>query len=161
MILRNLMVGVSFLLAGAAVAQPPDLGSVVSGTSFTTAGGQNLNFGQLRGEVVVVTYWASDCVACEDQVKALDYYYRQRKDLGLRVLAVSTDAMTKRQLKHAFSGKMVHPVAEIGSPFQPLDSLPTTYVIDRSGHVRYANSGMIGVEQLNQVLVPLLKQPQP
>lgn len=161
MFLRNLMMGCAIFLSGSAVAQPAELGAVVADTSFTTANGQTLNFEQLRGEVVVVTYWAAGCTACDDQVKALDYYYRQRKNVGLRVLAVSADEMSGPRLRHVFTGKMVHPVSRIGSAFQPMDMLPTNYIIDRSGHVRYAGSGMIGIEQLNQLLVPLLKQPQP
>jgi peroxiredoxin len=115
----------------------------------------------LRGQVVVLTYWMSDCAACDEQLKALDYYYRQRRNLGLSVFVVSADDMTDRQLKAAFRGKLVHPIASIRGPFEPKGGFPTTYIIDRQGQVRHILAEPVGVDQLNQILVPLLKQPQP
>jgi len=46
-------------------------------------------------------------------------------------------------------------------PFGPKDSLPITYVIDRYGRVQNAETGAIGIDKLNEILVPLQKQPQP
>jgi len=146
-------------LASPAAAIPPEVGDVVSDATFTTAYGQTLSIGDLRGEVVVLTYWTSDCDPCAEQLKMLDYYYRQRRNVGLRVLAISADQMSARQLRHAFAGKLVHAVESIRGPFDPLGAFPTTYVIDRAGQVRYAASGPLGIEQLNQILVPLLRQP--
>jgi peroxiredoxin len=110
---------------------------------------------------VVLTYWTRDCGACDVQVAMLDYYYRQRRNLGLQVLVIPAEELTDRQLREAFKGKGVRPLSRIRGPFEPLDRLPTTYVIDRYGKVRFAQSGLLGVERLNQMLVPLLRQPQP
>jgi len=148
-------------LAGAAVAKPPAPGTKVADTSFTTANGQSLTIGDLRGQVIVLTYWMSDCGACDVQVAVLDYYYRQRRNLGLQVLAIPMEELSDYQLRQAFKGKGVRPLSRIRGPFEPLDRLPTTYIIDRYGQVRFAKSGLLGVEKLNQLLVPLLRQPQP
>ena len=151
----------SLLLFASPAAAIPSVGEQVTGTTFTTAFGQNLSMNDLRGQVVVLTYWMSDCTACDDQLKTLDYYYRQRRNLGLSVFVVSADDMTNRQLKAAFRGKLVHPIASIRGPFEPKGGFPTTYIIDRAGQVRHILSEPVGVDQLNQILVPLLKQPQP
>ena len=149
------------LLAGATYAKPPAPGTSVANSTFTTANGQSLSIGDLRGQVIVLTYWTSDCGACDIQVAMLDYYYRQRKSLGLVVLAIPAEELTDGQLREEFRGKGVRPLSRIRGPFEPLDRLPTTYVIDRYGKLRYAESGLLGVEKLNQMLVPLLRQPQP
>jgi cytochrome c biogenesis protein CcmG/thiol:disulfide interchange protein DsbE len=162
MVVRNMLAAAALLLmAGPAAAMKAEIGEVVTDTTFTTAYGQTLSLGDLRGEVVVLTYWTSDCEPCADQLKTLDYYYRQRRDLGLRVMAISVDEMSDRELKRAFAGKLIHAVSDIRGPFEPLGALPTTYVIDRRGQVRYAASGALGIEQLNQILMPLIRQPQP
>ena len=160
MFLRILLTAGALLLAGPTLAKPPKPGTQVSDTTFTTASGQSLSIRDLRGQVVVLTYWMRDCEACDVQVAMLDYYYRQRRHLGLQVLAIPLEDLTARQLKQAFKGKGVHPLIRIHGPFEPLNRLPTTYVVDRYGQVRFVESGLLGVERLNRMLVPLLRQPQ-
>ena len=161
MILRVLIAAGALLFAGTALAKPAGPGTLVADTTFTTANGQSLRIGDLRGQVVVLTYWMRDCGACDVQVAMLDYYHRQRRNLGLQILAIPAEDLTDAQLRAAFKGKGVRPLSRIRGPFAPLDRLPTTYVIDRYGQVRFAGSGLLGVERLNQLLVPLLRQPQP
>jgi cytochrome c biogenesis protein CcmG/thiol:disulfide interchange protein DsbE len=162
MILRNLLAAVSALAAASsAAALTPGVGDTVSDTNFTTAYGQTLRLGDLRGEVVVLTYWMSDCGVCTEQVRALDYYYRQRPGVGLRVMAVSVDEMSSRELRKAFKDKRLHVVSKIEDPFDMPSAVPTTVVIDRTGKVRYASSTPLNIDQLNQILVPLIREPQP
>lgn len=162
MVLRNLLTAASLaLIASPSVAMTPGIGEVVPETTFTTAYGQDLRLGDLRGEVVVLTYWMRDCAACDAQLATLDSYYRQRRNVGLRVLAVPAEDLSDRQLKAAFKGKIIHPLARLRGPFEPQGNLPTTYVIGRNGQLRYAWPGLIGLDQLNQILVPLLREPQP
>lgn len=149
------------LLAGAPAAAAPAMGDLVSNTPFTTAYGKAMKLGDLRGEVIVLTYWMTDCRACNSQIKLLDYYYRQRRDVGLRVLVVAPEELTNSEMRSYFKGRIIHPLAAIGDPFEPGRALPTTYVIDRTGKVRHAESGVLDIEQLNEILVPLLRQPQP
>ena len=162
MVVRNLLVASALVIAAASsVAAAPSVGDKVTDTRFTTAYGQTLSLNDLRGEVVILTYWMSDCEPCLEQLKTLDYYYRQRKNVGLRVLAFAPEELTERQLKYEFRDKAIHPLASISGSFAPKDSFPTTYIIDRYGQVQYAKTGAIGIEELNELLVPLLKQPQP
>ena len=162
MFLRNLTIAASLLVgAGSASALSPGVGEVVTNSSITTAYGQTLSIADLRGEVVVLTYWASDCAVCQEQMKALDFYHRQRPNVGLKMFAVSADGMSSQQLRKAFKNQSVYPLSSIQGPFEPMGALPTTYVIDRRGQVRYAAAGALGIDELNQLLVPLLRQPQP
>ncbi|MGI8932207.1 MAG: TlpA family protein disulfide reductase [Sphingomicrobium sp.] len=162
MMVRTLLAAIALgLAASPGAAAAPNVGVAVSDSTLSLANGQTLNFSDLRGQVVVLSYWMNDCKACEAQMTALDHYYRLRRDVGLVVLAVPVEELSDRQLKRAFKGKMVHPVSRIRGPFEMLGGLPTTYVVDRTGQIRYASSGMLDTEQLNRILVPLLRQPQP
>jgi cytochrome c biogenesis protein CcmG, thiol:disulfide interchange protein DsbE len=40
-------------------------------------------------------------------------------------------------------------------------SVPTNYVIDRAGVVRYAKEGAFELEELEEVVLPLLREPAP
>jgi peroxiredoxin len=162
MAVGKFLVTTALMMAAASAGHAvPGVGDKVTDTRFTTAYGQTLSLADLRGEVVILTYWMSDCEPCKEQLQTLDYYYRQRKDVGLRVLAFAPEDLSERQLKYEFRDKAIHPLASVSGSFGPKDTFPTTYIIDRYGQVQYAKSGAIGIEQLNELLVPLLKQPQP
>ena len=160
MLVRNMIAAAALLMAAPAAATP-GIGDPVSDASFTTAYGQKLSLADLRGEVVVLTYWMTDCKVCQTQLNILDHYYRQRKDVGLRVLAITPEDLSTRQIQHAFRDRLIHPVVSLRGDLGPGNALPTTYIIDRNGQLRYAASGALAIEQLNEILVPLLKQPQP
>lgn len=160
MLVRN-MIAAAALLTAVPAAASPGIGDTVTDTSFTTAYGQKLSLADLRGEVVVLTYWMTDCEVCKKQLDILDYYYRQRKNVGLRVLAITPEELGVRELQHAFRNRMIHPVASLRGDLGPKDGLPTIYIVDRNGQLRYAASGGLEIEKLNEILVPLLKQPQP
>lgn len=160
MLVRN-MIAAGALLIAAPAAASPGIGEPVTGASFTTAYGQELSLGDLRGEVVVLTYWMTDCEVCKKQLDILDYYYRQRKNVGLRVLAITPEDLSVRELQYAFRNRAIHPVASLRGDLGPMEGVPTTYIIDRNGQLRYAAAGGLEIEKLNEILVPLLRQPQP
>jgi hypothetical protein len=50
---------------------------------------------------------------------------------------------------------------KIKGPYAIMKGVPTNYIIDRSGHIRYAKAAAFDLEALNSLLVPLLKEPIP
>ncbi len=56
--------------------------------SLTTFDGQTIDTQQLRGQVVVVNFWASWCVPCEQEAAALQQAYEANKDRGVVFLGV-------------------------------------------------------------------------
>jgi hypothetical protein len=44
-----------------------------------------------------------------------------------------------------------------GMPVE-MPAVPTNYIIDRSGVVRYASAGALGLDDLNREIVPLLRE---
>lgn len=161
MLIRNMLTAASLAFAATVATASPGVGKPVADARFTTANGQSMALSDLRGEVVVLAYWVTDCERCQKQLNILDHYYRQRRDLGLRVLAIAPEELSDRELKDSFKDRIIHPLASISGDFGPRGSFPTIYVIDRGGHLRYAGAGGLEIEQLNEILVPLLKQPLP
>ncbi len=45
--------------------------------------------------------------------------------------------------------------------FEVMKGVPTNYIIDRNGIVRYAEAGALTIEDLNEHVVPLLREPFP
>jgi cytochrome c biogenesis protein CcmG, thiol:disulfide interchange protein DsbE len=123
--------------------------------------GGEVTLDQLRGQVVVLNFWATWCVPCRKELPTLDRYYELRKDSGLRVYAVTTeDSLPVFKLKALFELMHIEPVRSIKGPYDVLgNAVPTNIVIDRKGVVRYAKAGAFTLDGLNELLVPLLREP--
>ena len=144
-----------------APTQAAKVGETATGSTYHLLNGQVLSGQELRGMVVVLNFWGQDCRACDEQLKALDFYYRQRHQLGLVVLVASSDRIYDADLRAALKGYRIFGVRSVSGELQPLRAIPTTYIIDRTGKIRYAKAGAIGLDKLNELLVPIIREPQP
>ena len=129
--------------------------------TLTMLDGTLVKLSSLRGQVVVLTYWATWCAPCRVELPLLDRYYRIQANNGLRVFAVTTeDSLPAKQLKPLFSALAITPVRKIRGPYD-YDAVPTNIIIDRAGVVRYAKAGALELEDMNEQLVPLLSERAP
>jgi cytochrome c biogenesis protein CcmG, thiol:disulfide interchange protein DsbE len=108
--------------------------------------GGSLSLSSLRGRVVLLDVWASWCGPCKQELPMLDAIAGRLRRRGVEVLAVSVDQ--DRENVDKFLGARSHwnltvahdPKGAIADTFQP-EKMPTSYVIDREGIIRYVNSG--------------------
>ena len=153
------------LLCGpiAAHGAEPRAGQIAPNAQFTTVSGEKYDLASLRGQVVVINFWATWCGPCRQELPMLDAYYRAQKQHGLVVLAATTeDSLPEYQLKKLFAAMAITPLRKLKGPYGPIRSaVPTNFVIDRSGVVRYAEPGAFSLDELNRLLVPLLNQAPP
>jgi cytochrome c biogenesis protein CcmG/thiol:disulfide interchange protein DsbE len=153
------------LVASSASAASIKVGQPAPNFDLVLVGGKHVHLSDLRGQVVVLNYWATWCVPCRTELPLLDSYYRAASKRGwaLKIFAVATeDSGPTYEMKPLFA-VMAIPAAERirGGPFADVTGLPTNYVIDKSGVIRYAKAGAFDLDELNSVLIPLLKEPAP
>jgi cytochrome c biogenesis protein CcmG/thiol:disulfide interchange protein DsbE len=141
------------------------VGEPAPNAELVLANGQHLHLSDLRGQVVVLNYWATWCAPCKTELPLLNGYYVAASQRGwpLKIFAVATeDSVPKYELKHLFSVLSISPTDRIkGGPFAEVDGLPTNYVIDKAGVLRYAKAGAFDLDGLNAILVPLVNEPAP
>jgi len=143
-------------------AKAPKVGDMAPDFQLTLVDGTKVSMADLRGKVVVLNFWATWCVPCRQELPTLDAYYEAQQKAGLRVFAVTTeDSVPLFQLKKLFAVMHIPAVRRIKGPYDIMTGVPTNYVIDRSGHVRYAKAGAFDLDALNETLIPLLKEPAP
>jgi thiol-disulfide isomerase/thioredoxin len=125
-----------------------------------TFDGQAIRIDELRGKVVVLNLWATWCVPCRAELPLLDAYQRRHAVRGLRIFAVATQdsvpASFLKPLADITTLTLVRRMSGIGYPV--LGGVPTNYVIDRQGIVRYAKSGALDAEDLAELVGPLLAE---
>jgi cytochrome c biogenesis protein CcmG, thiol:disulfide interchange protein DsbE len=151
-------------VAPAASAARLKVGQPAPNIELVLADGKHLHLSDLRGQVVVLNYWATWCVPCRTELPLLNSYFvaASQRHWPLRIFAVATeDSVPKYQLKKLFSLLSISPTDRIrGGPFGNVDALPTNYVIDKSGILRYSKAGAFEIDDLNQILVPLMNEPE-
>jgi cytochrome c biogenesis protein CcmG, thiol:disulfide interchange protein DsbE len=147
-------------LNGAGMSKKPVIGEIAPDAELTLVDGTKLNLAEMRGDVVVLNFWATWCIPCRTELPTLDTYYQLQKRHGLRVYAVTTEGSVPLfKLRPLFERLKIAPAKKIKGPYGPIDgAVPTNYIIDRSGKVRYAKAGAFTLEVLNQELVPLLRE---
>lgn len=135
------------------------IGSPAPEATLSMLTGEPIKLSSLRGQVVVLNYWATWCVPCRVELPLLDRYYRIQAKNGLRVFAVTTeDSLPSKMLKPLFGALAITPVHKIRGPYD-YSAVPTNIVIDRAGIVRYAKAGGFDLQLMNEILVPLLNEP--
>lgn len=149
------------LLLGASAA--PKVGNAAPPFELTLIDGSKVSLDQLRGNVVVLNFWATWCVPCRKELPLLDRYYAAQKPAGLRVFTITTESsLPLYRLKKLFAAMAIPSAKRIKGPYAPIgDAVPTSFVIDRAGRIRYAKASAFDLDDLNALLVPLLKEPAP
>ncbi len=132
----------------------------------TTLTRDNIDLASLRGQVVVINRWATWCGPCREEFILFDKYMPFRAKYGFTVIAIETGGADANSYMRKLAGLVHFPVAvadQAHADAYPIinNGVPTNYVIDRAGVVRYAQSGAFTIDELERVVVPLLEQAAP
>lgn len=108
---------------------------------FSSLSGEQISMESLRGKVVIVNFWATSCVTCVKEMPQLVETYEKYKGKGLDLVAVAmsydppnyvVNFAKTRQLP--FTVALDH-TGDVASSFGDVQLTPTTFVIDKNGHI--------------------------
>lgn len=133
------------------------------GTSLPADAG-TLNLSAYRGKVVYLDFWASWCTPCQQSFPWMNSLKQMYGRDGLVVIGVNLDhdpALAREFLSDnsADFDVVYDPDGQIADEFKP-PSMPTSYLIDREGHIRYVHPGFYVDKEGDYAadVVQLLKQ---
>ncbi len=114
----------------------------------------------LRGQVVLLNFWATWCEPCKAEMPELDELAREYRGEGFRVLAVNVleDAPTIRRFGKELGLELpllVDRSGEVNKAYS-VQGLPTSYLIDRDGVIRDVRLGVVTRRYLEARLPTLL-----
>ena len=137
----------SILLCGVLIAL---LGALYSGyarvrpaptVTFTSLAGERISIADLRGRVVLVNFWATDCAVCVKEMPRMTETYNRYKNDGLELIAVAMrhdppNYVIRYAEKNALPFKVaLDPMGELARAFDDVRLTPTTIVIDKRGNI--------------------------
>ncbi|AEF99905.1 TlpA family protein disulfide reductase [Methylomonas methanica] len=126
--------------------------------SFKTIKGERIDLADLKGKLVLVTFWATDCPGCIEEIPHLVELHRQYSNAGLTIIAVAmyydppnrVMAMAKaKQLPYAVA---LDPSGSLAQGFGNVQLTPTTFLIDRTGRIVLQNTGAFELQDIRQRL---------
>jgi len=130
----------------------------------TLLDGKTIDNNSLKGQVVILHFWATWCEACRKEMPALDTYYRQHQSEGLRVIAISMDDKKQdaavQQVMQSYRFPAAHERDSNYKGFGHIWAMPMTFVIDRDGILRKDGSAqpwIMDQNALESIVSPLLK----
>ncbi|MDX9713836.1 MAG: TlpA disulfide reductase family protein [Dissulfurispiraceae bacterium] len=114
----------------------------------------------VKGNVVVIRFWADWCTYCAKEMPAIEVVYQKYKDKGLIILAVNVGQ--PKEVAEAFTTalKISYPVLldtySVAAKRYGVVGLPTMFVIDRNGILREKILGEADREIFEKIVVQLL-----
>lgn len=156
------MAAVAALSLASAAKAAPKVGQPAPDFTVTTFGGRTVRMADLKGNVILLNFWATWCAPCKVELPLLEGVFQAYNKYGFQVLAVaSEDSVPEKKLRPLAAQLTIPFVKRIKGPYHDLGGVPTNYIIDRSGKLVYAKAGALDLDTLNEIVVPLLKEPVP
>jgi len=142
-------------LAGASAAIAPDF-------SLPSRSGGTVALSQLKGQVVMINFWASWCGPCKQEMPLLEQIYKKYNPAGFTLLGVNVDDKETRKDVEAWLTKapVSFPVLlDTEKKVRALygsygEGMPMTVFVDRQGNVRNVHRGYTPGDEgeyLNQI----------
>jgi len=134
------------------------------GFALPARGGGKVSLEQLKGQVVMLNFWASWCGPCRQEMPLLEQMYKRYASLGFTLLGVNVEANSGDAERWLAQTPVSFPILfdreNTVSALYAVNAMPSTVFIDRSGKVRYLHRGYKPgdeSEYLNQIRA-LLKE---
>jgi len=106
-----------------------------------TLDGRRIATSELHGQVIVLTFWATWCDPCREELPVLSAYAQQHANQGLQVLGFSLDGPDALPQVRSVASTLHFPVGLLGSAwaggYGRMWRLPVSFVIDRDGRLAY------------------------
>jgi peroxiredoxin len=156
-------IALALLLAGCSKTSKVDSGrKQAPNFSLKDATGNTVNLADYRGKVVLVNFWATWCGPCEVEIPWFIEFEQKYKDQGFAVLGVSMDddgwkSVQPFVAKHKINYRVVIGSEVVSQQFGNIESLPTSFVLDRQGRIAANHVGLVEKKEYQDEIVKLLE----
>ncbi len=124
--------------------------------------GATVKLSDYRGKVVLLNFWATWCGPCKIEIPWFMDFEQKFKDQGFAVLGVSMDEDGWDAVKPYITSKKINYRVVMGDDstgnmYGGIDSLPSTFIIDRDGKVASVHIGLVSKRDYETEIVHLIE----
>jgi cytochrome c biogenesis protein CcmG/thiol:disulfide interchange protein DsbE len=159
------LLGLCGLQGQPAQANEVRVGQPAPTATLTTLDGKSLSTSDLKGHVVILTFWATWCVPCREELPLLSSYAAEHAAQGLSVLGFTLNTPDELDQVRAVAETLSFPVGFLERSSAPgygrIWRIPVNFTIDRTG--RLVDDGwkdrhpVWTHERLTRIVTPLLE----
>jgi peroxiredoxin len=128
--------------------------------TLTALDGKTVHLSDYQGRIVFLNFWATWCTPCQRELPAFQQFLAAQPADGATVLSVdvaeTSDQIQAFLTKFEISGLnvLIDGDAKVSDSYG-IFNMPTTFVIDKKGIVRYPKYGAMTVDDLNSYVAAL------
>ena len=130
--------------------------------TLTTFDGKTIRLSDLRGQVVVINFWASWCPPCREEAPYLERTWRKYKDKGVMFIGVDYLDTEKKALEYLEEFDITYPNGpDIGTRIADayrIKGVPETFFVDKQGNLRGVKIGPLRPPELDERIEALLNE---
>lgn len=132
--------------------------------SIKTITNKTINLSSLRGRVVLITFWASNCRSCLQEIAHFKSLYNDYHQAGLEIIAI---AMQYDRPDHVVatrkSMQIPYDIAldltnKLAVAFGDVSLIPTTILINPNGDIVYNTTGIFDLANMQTRIESLITQ---
>lgn len=133
----------------AALVSLPALAVAPQGSAPTfkleSMAGKPVALEDLKGQVVMINFWASWCGPCRQEMPLLDKLYARYKPMGFTLLGVNVEPDSSLAAGFLEKTPVTFPIlfdtrSEVSKLYK-VAGMPSTAIIDRKGNLRWVHKG--------------------
>jgi cytochrome c biogenesis protein CcmG/thiol:disulfide interchange protein DsbE len=152
------LIGLSLAIAHNSAAKPPS--GLAPDFTLSLYDDQTITLSKLRGQVVVVNFWASWCGQCANEAPALEQAWQAYHDQEVSFIGVDCDDIDAEGRKFIAHYNITYPngldLANHISDAYVINGVPETFFVDRQGEVVCTVLGPLSYEGLVAKIEDLL-----
>jgi thiol-disulfide isomerase/thioredoxin len=153
------------VLAGLAMLLFPPSPRVPPETEFVLLDGNKLTLESLRGRLVLVSFWATTCAPCVEELPELIKLYKEWQPRGFELIAVAMPYDPPLRVQEFVKQHAVpYPVAldvqgKVTSAFGGVPYIPAAFLIGPTGITELKYIGRLDIDKVRRMISRHLKEP--
>lgn len=133
--------------------------------TLTTFDGRTVTLTELRGQVVIINFWASWCVPCREEAAYLEETWRKYQDQGVVFIGVDWVDTEKEALAYIEEFDITYLNGpDLGTRIAQaynIQGVPETFFVAKNGEIRGVHIGPLKSPELDEKIEEMLAENYP